>query len=369
MSKYELSITPNYVKNWGVKEALREVFQNAIDEEKVNPEHKMLYEYSSEDITLSIKNIGAFLEKKSLLLGTTSKDNTKTIGQFGEGYKIATIVFLRCGFEMKILNHDEIWTPKIVKSRRYGTEIVVFEIKKSKCNTGNLEFIISGLSKGDWDNFKTKYFLEPSKYPKCERTKSGNILLDKQYKGNIYVNGLFVCKNDDLHYGYDFEPSIIKLDRDRGLVDYFDMRVACGIILSSCDNLSLIKESMEYIDSDYIAPSWESTLRGGAIKKYADMLAEEIIRETSDDCVISTNIDEYTRLVGLGKNVKYIPEKKYNILERSKLWGERSKYVFDNSSIKEQLTSWFEECKEHLPDDLTKKGQTIVDLITGKYLR
>lgn len=45
MRKYELSISADYVPGWGVTEAVREFFQNSIDEETRDSSNKMLFEY------------------------------------------------------------------------------------------------------------------------------------------------------------------------------------------------------------------------------------------------------------------------------------------------------------------------------------
>ena len=41
MRKFELSISADYVPEWGVTEAVREFFQNSIDEETRDSSNKM----------------------------------------------------------------------------------------------------------------------------------------------------------------------------------------------------------------------------------------------------------------------------------------------------------------------------------------
>ena len=98
MRKYELSISADYVPGWGVTEAVREFFQNSIDEETRDSSNKMLFEYDEAEEKLIIGNKHSELDIKTLLFGTTTKnDDDAMIGNHGEGYKIATVVLLRLG--------------------------------------------------------------------------------------------------------------------------------------------------------------------------------------------------------------------------------------------------------------------------------
>ena len=98
MRKYELSISADYVPEWGVVEATREFFQNSIDEQTRDGSNKMFFNYDSETQVMRIGNKHSDLDIKTLLFGVTTKaKDSEMIGNHGEGYKIATVVFLRLG--------------------------------------------------------------------------------------------------------------------------------------------------------------------------------------------------------------------------------------------------------------------------------
>ena len=56
MSTVELTLSRNYVPSWGVVEAVRELFQNALDQETMHPENEASWEYDSTSNCLRIRN-------------------------------------------------------------------------------------------------------------------------------------------------------------------------------------------------------------------------------------------------------------------------------------------------------------------------
>ena len=53
VGKYELTISKNYVPDWGVKEAIRELFQNALDQEIVDSNNSMFFAYDEDYLDIS----------------------------------------------------------------------------------------------------------------------------------------------------------------------------------------------------------------------------------------------------------------------------------------------------------------------------
>lgn len=231
--KFELTISSNYVPEWGINEALRELFQNALDQEIVNPENAMLFHYDEAHERVLIANKTSTLPVNSLLLGQTSKaEDDKTIGQHGEGYKIAFMVLLRAGKKVQVLNYGEnqVWTVRMVNSRRFKALIpTVFVEKKAFWETvpdHNLTIQVDGVTKEEWENYRIMnlHLMRRDRVvAEYEVSKHGRILLDEVMKGRIYVKGLYVCTNSTLVYGYDFEPSQITLDRDRKLIQDYNL--------------------------------------------------------------------------------------------------------------------------------------------------
>lgn len=72
MTKYELSLTKDYVPGWTLTDAMRELFQNAVDQEVTVPGNTMFWEYHEEIESFHIGNKLSILEPKSLLLGAST---------------------------------------------------------------------------------------------------------------------------------------------------------------------------------------------------------------------------------------------------------------------------------------------------------
>ena len=139
--KYELSISADYVPEWGVTEAVREFFQNAIDEQRRDSENSMFFDYDPKGQVIRIGNRHSDLDIKTLLFGeSTKRGKEEMIGSHGEGYKIATVVLLRTGKQVSFQNYcrREIWKPRLVKSRRYGGAMVpTFFVEQTKTLCGS----------------------------------------------------------------------------------------------------------------------------------------------------------------------------------------------------------------------------------------
>src|SRR5699024_7551399 len=229
MSKFELSLSRDYVGDWTYIEGIRELFQNALDQHTSVEGNDMFFEYDEENEILRIGNKKSILDRSTLLLGTSSKrDDEETIGQFGEGYKIATLVLTREGHNVVFYNYGarEVWKPRFVKSRRYGADVLTFFVEKqkiwNKVPDNNLTIEISNIKKEQYEKIKESNLHIETKGETIE-TEKGRILLDEEYKGKVFVNGLYVCEYGEYEKGYDFKPQYLKLDRDRKMVDTFEL--------------------------------------------------------------------------------------------------------------------------------------------------
>lgn len=230
MRKFELSVSPDYVPTWNVVDGVRELFQNSLDQQTTCPDNEMFFNYEPHTEILTIGNKNSILEPKTLLLGsTTKKDDNSTIGKFGEGYKLATLVLLRLGKSITFYNYGrrEVWTPRFVDSRRYGTKVLTFFVDHKymwqSVPNSNLKIVVDGITNEEYEDIVASN-LHLQTLEDTIETPFGTIIKDRSCKGKVFVNGLYVCTHEPYVYGYNFKPEYINIDRDRKLVSDFDLK-------------------------------------------------------------------------------------------------------------------------------------------------
>ena len=371
MSNYELTLSMDYVPTWTHVEAVREIFQNAKDEETVDPQNTMFCNYNADTGTLLIGNKQGKLDKSTLLIGVSDKrDNEKTIGQHGEGYKIATVVLLREGLSLKIYNFgcNEVWTARKIKSRRYGVDIPSFDIQKvgsllRPVENHDLVFEIKGITEEMYEEIvESNLFLQKEKGEIKGQKEVGFLLLDPKYKGKIYVNGLYVCDENRLSYGYDFAPSEIKLDRDRRTIASWGLQSATSDVIASTDDTELIKSSVDTFDGEFLHLRYAY-----GVQKAFDEMAEEFFKSNGDDAVVVTNDEERKEAIAYGATPCIVSHNMAECIKKSAIYQEKTEECgTKQKSLSEKLDDWFERTRQYLPQDLEEEGIDLIEKVANQ---
>lgn len=218
MAKFQLTISTNYCANWGAWEGIRELVQNGLDGQDDGAELKV----SHHGTTFRVSNTGVRLDPKVWLMGTSSKGSGQYRGHFGEGLKLGVLALVRAGHEVKIVNGDESWTPKLEPSEVFGgDEVLTVYTHKRQNDSGAFTVEVGGVSKEAWDLMKAR-FLFLAKPKQAVETSYARVLLDDDMRGKVFVKGIFVQNSPDLAAGYDFKRADV--DRDRRMVSSWDLR-------------------------------------------------------------------------------------------------------------------------------------------------
>lgn len=379
MKKIELTLAPTYLSNWSTVDAVRELYQNAIDQQTMNPSSTAWWHYDADVEALYICSDNSELTTQSLLLGVTNKaTEDQTIGQFGEGYKVATLVLLREGKDVVFYNNrcKEVWKPRFVKSKRFDTDILAFFIesmkKSSSANPDALIIKISGISSDEFYNQ-----IVPTNLHLQAENKDYTVLLEHEdfgrvldIGGKVYVNGLYVCECPVLKYGYDFKPSIIPLDRDRQKVSVFDVTWESSAFWSTLANteprsIELLADLIlnDYADIDYLLKAGPAPT-GSTLKKLSDAVYDQFYEAHKDDedsdIIVPMTYTQFVHSMPKG----YVPEfvsdtcykfisacDRYKPIDLSGLSSKSDMSQKDEDNADCELYAWFKKYRDLLPND------------------
>ena len=216
MIKYPM--TKDYRSEWGVIDAVRELVQNCLD----NKEQRSDYNISLDGtITITTKNFE--LPMQYFALGQSFKSEN-SIGGFGEGFKIALMILAREECEAYALNGTQIITPSFEYDDLLELDLFTLTFEDNMSEDDGLI-----------DNEGLTFILH-FPYELIDELKekvnvfSDNILplpntvdILTEYPGKVFVNGLWVCKERQFKYGYNFAPSKIRLGCDRQIASAHGM--------------------------------------------------------------------------------------------------------------------------------------------------
>lgn len=373
VSKYELTISTGYVPDWGIVEAMREIFQNALDNEISNPENVM--GWSFEDGTIRVSNKTSKLKVESLLLGCSTKTNDKnTIGKWGEGYKIAFMVLLRNNKKIKVYNYGarEVWDVKLVKSKRYNGQLIttVFVDKEPvwrKIPEADLIIEVSGITDDEYKMIQQKNLhLREDTVKNFNCKDIGSILLDESERGNIYVKGLFITNLDRLVYGYNFEPSVIDLDRDRRMINAFDIQWQSSRLWIKAGQTSeeLLNKALDLIENNEFDTSYVSNISAFDSRKLADGVAKRFYSKYGDNAVPVTNNHDYDYIKNIEKaNPIIVTTKIAEMIERSSIVSEESKICI--GSLQERFRKFLEKIEGKLTDEELNEFESLISEVNN----
>lgn len=372
---YEITISPNYVSNWGIKEAIRELLQNAIDAE-TNGYNKII-NYDGQ--TLNITSNGVDLQAKDLILGCSSKeDQDGMIGKYGEGFKLALVVLLRKGMNIEIQNGNKIWIPSFKISETFGTQVLNIEEIESSGN--ELTFSISPVDQQLYNSLLDYFPCIDDSFGRTVDCDNGQILLDKKFKGKMYVEGLYIQTDDNFQYGYNFNSDVVELDRDRKAINYYELRALTAQSIITAEECN--KEIFDAISN--------SCVDVRDIEDVIDEASESFLEEYREQFYEENNLEENT-LVATESVMKQLEQmdidvpvvkgteiQSYLIAKANDKLGiiEEAKEAIKNKNDKEEafdslissayakLMNWFDTNKKYL----TKKAQRdFINIMDNSY--
>jgi hypothetical protein len=260
MKILDFNMSAEYCSDWGYLEALREVAQNALD-----LDCEASYEIFNQAIV--VQTFDTEIPLNCFTLGVSQKSDG-SIGKYGEGLKLAMMILTR------LETNPVIFTGKSKISGQFRTNEITRE------DTFCLVFEVLEYSSSDTiftcdllDSYKSEI--------QKKLTPFGSFLGKPEHfdvvgeGGDIYVNGLFVCRDKELTHSYNFAPDAIELNRDRNMVDGISTALAVGhgnygdpkqvfdMLINEAKDVSLL----EY----YITPKMQTKIKNIFTYTYGDV--------------------------------------------------------------------------------------------------
>lgn len=319
MAKIPLTIDPAYCSTWKFFEGIREFLQNAKDAEDydglaMQVDHKP----RSQTLTITTKNIS--IEAATLLLlGKTSKTDADQRGKFGEGFALGCLALVRAGHPVTIFNGHERWKPEISKAEDgpfKDHDLLIMNTRKLPDYRPDFSVEIENVSKDVWDATRKLFlFLEMPEDKDLVKVSEGLVILAPAYFGHVYSRGIFVMHNADIEFGYDINN--VSLDRDRRMIDEWDLRWKLGNIWQSA--LKANPELMAPRVYD-MAKNGKAEIKGlhhHIDQKLVASLRTEFHKEHGEDAVPVTSMSEARELESLGASVAIVDPTLQQLLQKA----------------------------------------------------
>lgn len=216
-ARISTSISPKYVQNWDVTKAIREIVQNYLDGRR---------DFHCDgfirwvDGRAFAKDYGPGIQLRHFALGISEK-GPDAIGKYGEGLKLAMLVFAREGRFIEVRAHGKKITPAIELDPVLGTDVLVFYVTDMRHGASGrlgiqgtcVEFECSPVELATGKAFFTEFMEKMSGFQWLER---GRISTPG---GMVFINGSAVGKLSGAIFSYHLS------ERDTGNIGNRDREV------------------------------------------------------------------------------------------------------------------------------------------------
>lgn len=276
--KIPLTISEGYCASWGLFEGIREFMQNGRDATRSGCTFDSFY--NPDKLLLTIKTRGAVLKHKTLLMGeTTKKGRPDMLGEQGEGYKVGSLTLRRLDKGVKIRTGGEVWIPEIVFSKKFEANVLTFDISGGRKDRNEIVVEVSGVTSDEWKSISGKFLFLDEHDHKIIQSPLGDVLIDGA--GHLFVDGIWVCQDNELSHGYDFRTSDVTLDRDRRFVSGFTAKSLSAKVWESLylhvtrEHCALVDEMLADDKADVSHFRYDWCVGQGVRQKVSDRFKEK----------------------------------------------------------------------------------------------
>lgn len=335
-TRIEYPITASYMAHWDRVKALRELLQNAIDSgeyivDDSNYSHITITNRLTQPVTLD----------ELTLFGDSNKTD-EHIGRFGEGFKLAMLVFARTP-DIKIeVSIGNCKLHSVIESNRF----VVYADEADQLPFAET-FKVTIDYLGVCEDIRS---LLLSRHPLrlLFSDGAGNQVLEPlDHRSRLFVAGMYIC-DIDTTYSYNFHPKTLSLGRDREAVSDFDLQQQSARLWADYGDPVLVAEMMhaDVLDVRNVRYWLNARIKEAMKAHFFSTYGEDAILATSPvEAEILRTLNPKTHVVFLGGSGAYTES------TRSSYDRERESLV-RNSIPKEKpnviLEAFLERNKKHM---------------------
>ncbi|MBC8060593.1 MAG: ATP-binding protein [Clostridiaceae bacterium] len=284
----DLNIGENYLNDWDVYYAIREIIANALDEQN---DGKIEVIEKSEDEYI-IRDFGSGLKIENfIMMGSNKATKNSVIGKFGVGLKDALGVLDNNGIEVKIKTAKcsfELHMKEKSKTTKIKT-LHVYVYENNEKDFKGTEFSLKKCKREYIEQAKNEFLIyKDDKVRLIEKTQFGDILEKENNNADIYINGMKISEDKNLVFSYNIKNISSKLkkgiNRERKYVSRDAYRED-------------IKRIIEKSRHSYVLDTFENQLS----RTYSDNSFLEIkwntVLITTTNYIIKKNINKNVRFV------------------------------------------------------------------------
>jgi hypothetical protein len=213
-----------------------------------------------------------------------------------------------------------------------GNELLTFCSRQLQARESDFHVEIHNMPTEVWDVVKKlALFVTPPKAGEIIKTKAGTLLLNEEYKGRVYVRGLFVRTFEDLQCGYDLQS--VQLDRDRQMIDEWQLHWQLGELWASACGKDHSLEERVYEMSKKGSPEVRN-LKHHADAALIERVKEQFQQEHGENAVPVATSSEAKEVTRIGGKPAVVSSMLKELLEPAGLSVEAARKKLDGAVVK-----------------------------------
>ena len=244
-AQFDVNLTVHYENDrWNSWHIIREFISNALDG-VAGDCSRVKFTKENGFINIADDGLGYSIVYAKRIGASSKKQDGSTIGQFGEGTKLAVLTCLRHGISVRLASQEWLIIPKLITAEE-DIQVLAFDIYESQqAIIGSLVSIEATPEIEEVIDNRSHYFLHFGNLSPIWGTMMAGIY-SKQGQSRVFNKGVYIKDIDAL---FSYGLAIEELNRDRDLLAEDTLNQKIRDLWSRVDDPELIKAY--FIESEW----------------------------------------------------------------------------------------------------------------------